>query len=551
MKKTILLATGVVMLSGCVSIFMPKKQKIKINTDNAKTTVYIDNEEFGKGSEVKGKVKKDGAKQVVLQTPGYKDQYAALIGMRRPIAYYPMIILDIPLYYGLVFDLMNPKGISYNKTNTFKSEDKLVLRDAAKEKRIDISNIKLSIKNRDRDINSFYLAYSTDLAKTMKDAEKKADSKQAKADMKKKKADMKKKKGKSLNEAENNEIKYDDIKYSENVYKTLRNTGYVDTLNKVFTDDNNTVILEGNIKKLNTYFISKKSVGGAYQKAKLFTTWYIKNSYNEILDSIDTQDLSGDFAYPEGSVFNGSRDKEDYNTTLSKMYGDAIDNSYLRLHKNTKFTKYLKQEPNFTINDPQLSIGKPQSAVVSKADAGYASVIIKRKDKGHGSGFAISNDGYIVTNYHVVADKYPGKLSPIKVITNDGEELEATIVRYNKFRDLALIKVDYKFKKAFEVSNTKAFEPMQDVLTIGAPKSVELGQSVSTGIISNERKANNNNVLQLSMSVNGGNSGGPLYDTNGKLHGVIVSKLVGTNTEGVSFAIPSYLMQDYLKIEYK
>ncbi len=69
-------------------------------------------------------------------------------------------------------------------------------------------------------------------------------------------------------------------------------------------------------------------------------------------------------------------------------------------------------------------------------------------------------------------------------------------------------------------------------------------------MISNERKNNNNNLLQLGMSVNAGNSGGPLFDNTGTLHGVIVSKLIGQNTEGVSFAIPGYMISDYLQISY-
>jgi len=236
-------------------------------------------------------------------------------------------------------------------------------------------------------------------------------------------------------------------------------------------------------------------------------------------------------------------------STADKMLGDAVDISYLKLHKNPKLTKYLKQETNFEISDAVLTLPKPSASVIEKTDAASASVIIKRKDGGHGSGFAITNDGYIVTNYHVVAGKIYGKLSAITIITSEGEELEGTIVRTNKFRDLALIKVNKKFEKAFAVPSAKAFKNLQDVYTIGAPKSIELGQSVSTGVISNERKANNNYLLQLGMSVNGGNSGGPLYDATGKLHGVIVSKLIGKNTEGVSFAIPAHMIEQYLKLK--
>jgi S1-C subfamily serine protease len=358
-----------------------------------------------------------------------------------------------------------------------------------------------------------------------------------------------KKKGKSLDEDKEKEIKYDDIKYSENVYKTLKKTGFIDTINKVFSDHNNTLVLEGNIKKINVYHIAKKRSYGSYSKCKLFTTWYIKNSYNEILDSIDSEDYSGDFALSfVGYGYNADYQKM-YSDHVQKMYADAVDVSYLKLHRNARFTKYLKQESDFAIKDPILNLPKPTITVLEKTDASAASVIVKRKDGGHGSGFAITNDGYIITNYHVIAGKFAGKPTEVKVITYEGQELEATVVRISKFNDLALLKVNKNFEKAFTVSSVKAFKNMQDVYTIGAPKSLELGQSVSAGVISNERKSNNNNLLQLGMSVNGGNSGGPLYDATGKLHGVIVSKLIGQNTEGVSFAIPGYLIEEYLKLK--
>lgn len=111
-----------------------------------------------------------------------------------------------------------------------------------------------------------------------------------------------------------------------------------------------------------------------------------------------------------------------------------------------------------------------------------------------------------------------------------------------------MLKVDYNFEKAFLLKPTKEFKNLQQIYTIGAPKSIELGQTVTSGMISNERKTKNKNVLQLSISINGGNSGGPLFDKAGNLHGVIQAKLVGYATEGVGFAIPSYIIPDYLNI---
>ena len=543
MKKLILLSTSIVLLSSCASIFIPKKEKLTINTGQSKATVYVEKEEFGEGSSVTGKVKKEGTKQVIIRTPGYKDQYNVLFPTHRPVAFWPLLIANTACYYGWMLDAINPKLISYDKINEFKVNDNKLVTRTPTDKYIEISNISMIIKNQDKDIYNMPVKYSKDgITKGIEDAEKKKDSKEAKEELKKLKS--KKKKGKNLDDGED-KVNYGDIKYSENVFKTLKNTGFIDTVNIIFADNNNTLVLEGKVKKIYTYSIYKKR--SFYNKAKLFMTWYVKNTYDEILDSIDTKDLSGDFVLYNYLDKKYSSDK--MISTADKMLGDAVDISYLKLHKNPKLTKYLKQETNFDISDAVLTLSKPTAAVVEKTDAASASVIIKRKDGGHGSGFAITNDGYIVTNYHVVAGKIYGKLSTVTIITTEGEELEGTVVRTNKFRDLALIKVNKKFEKAFSVPSAKAFKNLQDVYTIGAPKSIELGQSVSTGVISNERKANNNYLLQLGMSVNGGNSGGPLYDATGKLHGVIVSKLVGKNTEGVSFAIPAHMIEQYLKLK--
>ncbi len=527
-------------LNGCVAFFYPKKQKMTFNTGNKDATVYIDKEEAGKGRVVTEKVVKGGALQIVVKAPGYKDSYTAIVQTHRAPGFWICILFDLfpGCGYPLYIDPWLPKGLSYDKEINLKSEDKLVNRNPG-DKYIDISNIRLDLKDK-KNIKSYSVAYSsTTLLKDIDVAEKKKDFKDNKADAKQ----AKKKKGKKslVDEADVNDLTYDDTKFSANVYKTLKATGFVDTVNRVFADNNNTLVLEGSIRKVYIYTIIGKKMRGSYFKSKIFLRWYIKNTYNEIIDSLDTKEYSGDF------VIHGG-DKDDH--LWEKMYGDAVDISYLRLHKDGKLAKYLKTESNFACTDPMLSLNAVRAPVKERGDASIPSVIVKTKD-GHGSGFAITEDGYIITNYHVVAGKVSGKLNSIKVITSSGEELAGTVVRYNKYRDLALIKVDKKFEKAFKVSNVKSFKNLMDVYTIGAPKSVELGQSFSAGVLSNERKANNNNLLQLGMSVNGGNSGGPLFDTNGNLHGVIVSKLIGANTEGVSFAIPGYLIGEYLNIQYQ
>ena len=77
--KQLLLCYTIVNLAGCATIFIPGKQKVTITTSQPNARVYVNNEEAGEGKTVTAKVKKDAAKQVVVQSPGYKDAYHALV----------------------------------------------------------------------------------------------------------------------------------------------------------------------------------------------------------------------------------------------------------------------------------------------------------------------------------------------------------------------------------------------------------------------------------------------------------------------------------------
>lgn len=541
----------VLFTSSCASIFIPKNQKITFYTQNKNAEIYLDNDSIGSGEKFTVKVnKKDKAsKQIVIREKDHKDQYTTIIKTKTPAAYYPLLTIGL-LCYVLpgYWDWLSHNG--YSKLTAYDREvkiestsevNKLVFK-KENHKYIYVSNIKFDIK--EKELKDIYVDYDKlHMAKAIEKAESKNKKDQETALAKQKKKDSKKKKTKSLVEKEDNGIKFADTKYSDQIYKTLKKTGYVDTLNKVFTDNNNSLVLEARVTGINGYKISSK--WATYNKAKVFLTWYVKNTYGEILDSLKTSEYSGDFV-------------SDYsNDYFVKMVGDAIDISYLKLHKQDALIKNIEINKNYTISDDVLKLVLPKDslAILDNSDASLASVIVKTKedgkDSGHGSGFAITNDGYILTNYHVISGKVEGKFKDIFIITPSGKEISAKLVRTNKYRDIALLKIDENFEKAFQLSKEKKFKKLQDIYTIGAPKSIELGQSVSSGIISNLREnANTNPVLQLGMSVNGGNSGGPVFDKNGVLHGVIQSKLVGSNTEGVSFAIPAYLIQDYLNINF-
>ncbi|MEO0641608.1 MAG: trypsin-like peptidase domain-containing protein, partial [Bacteroidota bacterium] len=187
---------------------------------------------------------------------------------------------------------------------------------------------------------------------------------------------------------------------------------------------------------------------------------------------------------------------------------------------------------NPTVNTPK-----------SLEDAQAATVTIK-VDDGHGSGFFVTDDGFVLTNYHVVATTE----DTLTILTLDGESFEGVLIRKDEANDLALIKVDAEPKVAFGFPNEKNFEVGNNIFTIGTPTSIELGQTLSRGIISGERKAGESELIQTDASINFGNSGGPIVSEQGELVGIINSKLVGLGVEGIAFGSPAYRLKEYLNL---
>jgi serine protease Do len=314
----------------------------------------------------------------------------------------------------------------------------------------------------------------------------------------------------------------------------LKKSGYSDTTKMVFTDDNNILYIQPKLTNV-VNFSNRKNYQFNYygfNKFKLDITWYLRNNYSEIVDSVVTTSYSGEFA------------KYDIN----KLTSDALYGSYLSLFNNTTFNKNLRSSAEQeSIPEKPLKLST-KNIIKDVSHTNIASVIVKNGSK-HGSGFAISEDGYILSNYHVIAGKYIDKFEKIEIILYNGETHEAEVIRYNKAEDLVLLKVNVKFDKVFGLPKSKSYNNMEEIFTIGAPRSIELGQSLSSGIISSERNIKNTQILQLNMSVNSGNSGGPVFDKNGNLHGVIVAKLFGFATEGICFAIPAHNIRTALNLD--
>ena len=182
--------------------------------------------------------------------------------------------------------------------------------------------------------------------------------------------------------------------------------------------------------------------------------------------------------------------------------------------------------------------------------------------KGSGSGFIYKiegNSAYVMTNHHVVdgGNKWT-------VITSRDEEIEGKVLGSDEYLDLAVIKIDKKdYMEAVTILPTDKKVNLGDtVFTIGAPVGYEYRGTVTNGIVSGlnrlvEVSVKNSlqgdyvmEVIQTNTAVNPGNSGGPLFNSNGEVIGVISMKLVESSIEGMGFAIPiDYATSHLTKLE--
>ena len=157
--------------------------------------------------------------------------------------------------------------------------------------------------------------------------------------------------------------------------------------------------------------------------------------------------------------------------------------------------------------------------------------------EGAGSGVIITNDGYIVTNNHVIEGA--GK---IMVTLADGSEYDAKLVGTDSMTDVAVIKINAKGLTPATYGNSDQLAVGDLAVAIGNPLG-QLGGTVTAGIISAlDRElvidGQSMTLLQTDSSINPGNSGGGLFNDDGQLIGVVVAKSSGSDVEGLGFAIP-------------
>lgn len=180
-------------------------------------------------------------------------------------------------------------------------------------------------------------------------------------------------------------------------------------------------------------------------------------------------------------------------------------------------------------------------SIRTSATAGYNFFGQPVQSASAGSGFILSKDGYILTNYHVVKNA-----ETVTVTTYNGDEYNATYIGGEEDYDIAVIKVEATELQPVTLGDSATLNVGDHVLAIGNPLG-ELTFSMSGGMVSCVDRAINVdgtpfNMIQTDTSINPGNSGGPLFNQYGEVVGIVSAKYSqssnGTSVEGLGFAIP-------------
>ena len=231
---------------------------------------------------------------------------------------------------------------------------------------------------------------------------------------------------------------------------------------------------------------------------------------------------------------------------------------YYLMRNSSLNNKVVSQNPQtFSTSDEALSVSEafdkvaPAVVIVSVSGVIDYSGIIPQETEGIGSGFIINEEGYILTNYHVIKGA-----QEVSVTLSDGTEAKAKVVNYDENQDVAMIKINdenVKVPAVVELGDSDALRPGEEVLAIGTPLSKDFNQTVTSGIISAvSRNVQTSsgvtlNLLQTDAAINPGNSGGPLVNTKGEVIGINTMKIASDEAEGIGFSIPINDIKDRIE----
>lgn len=301
-------------------------------------------------------------------------------------------------------------------------------------------------------------------------------------------------------------------------------------------------------KNLKAFLIVISSITAIFVLA--FVVECVRNANNggmslDLDEWLDT-DYGYDFSIPDIDDFEDTDSSEDLlDSDSQKTLKDAPDSDGVINAEAAKLT-VADQPENLESGDysAQKAYKRVENSVVDIVV--YDGEVGNDSDaEGSGSGIIVSDDGYVVTNSHVInnSNEYG-----VEVITTEGVSYKAAIVGFDTRTDLAVLKIDATGLSPVEFVNSDQIQVGQDALAVGSPGGVTYSNSLTRGAVSALNRTISSNKLvtyiQTDAAINPGNSGGPLLNIAGQVMGITTIKIVNTEYEGMGFAIPSNTVID-------
>lgn len=201
-----------------------------------------------------------------------------------------------------------------------------------------------------------------------------------------------------------------------------------------------------------------------------------------------------------------------------------------------------------SVDNPVIAISKTVGPAVVGINVKSMSVGVMGLEEtgGSGSGVVYTEDGYIITNYHVVESAINDPSATVEVtLPNETKELiKASIVGGDKVTDIAVLKIEKKGLEKVNFGDSSKMSVGEIAVAIGNPLGEQLAGTVTSGVVSalNRKVVTDGRtytLIQTDAAINAGNSGGALANSKGEVVGINTVKIVATGVEGIGFAIPS------------
>jgi S1-C subfamily serine protease len=248
-----------------------------------------------------------------------------------------------------------------------------------------------------------------------------------------------------------------------------------------------------------------------------------------VILSLQVVKLSSDLEYEKTAV------REELSQSFLEKFLEY--NSVYQQEFNTINTAIEQQGEDLSKEISLLKVGGEDfSGVIQDVVKGVVSVVT---DRSSGTGFIISDEGYIVTNEHVISGA-----SAANIISYDNKVYRVSLIGKDSDRDVALLRIESGDYEELKIGDSDELKVGNKVIAIGNP--LGLSFTVTEGIVSaldREGPSGKKDYIQTDVSLNPGNSGGPLINTKGEVVGINNFK-IGNGAEGLGFALEANIVKE-------